>query len=299
MERGTPLGMTFTPIAVGVADTVKDISAEVQECTDAIEKALEEQRAIDKAIAALEAAGHLGKAALGAYSIADPLASITDAGGTVAAGGGGMSLATAGVDGIVRTFAVDGAATAAASIPPGVAAGIASQLHSEGGARDDKAFASIKRMGKAGHDAQRVKEALKKIQHERNLAVEQMKTVEGDLQALGLPPSRAQAAKAALKKAANAIEHHLTDADVAGAMRDVVGDPVRAPGSGKTFNHLQEVTEALDGIKDARQQLVRVRFGLLKGQIDAKIIAEKLAPVMDSLLRLTQTVERSLEQMKP
>jgi hypothetical protein len=110
-ERGTPLGMTFTPIAVGIGDTVKDINSEIQACTDAIERSLEAQRGLDKAIALLEAGGHMAKAAAGAYALAEPVGGITRGGGAA----GGMSIASVSGGG-EAALARTGTATATAGM---------------------------------------------------------------------------------------------------------------------------------------------------------------------------------------
>jgi hypothetical protein len=82
-------------------------------------------------------------------------------------------------------------------------------------------------------------------------------------------------------------------------MRDVVGDPVRAKGSGKTFDHLNEVKEALDALKNSRAALTQMRGELARRQIDPKVLAEKLDPALSSLTRVVQTVGNAIKKMTP
>ena len=91
LAQGAPLGMTFAPLVVVTGDTFEDMRTEIQSCSDAIERSLEAQNGRDRAIAALEAALHLGKAGLDAYAVADPVASMTEGGPAT----GGMALAMA------------------------------------------------------------------------------------------------------------------------------------------------------------------------------------------------------------
>lgn len=125
-ERGTPLGMTFTPVAVGVGDTVRDMSSEIQEVTDAIERALEAEKTTDKAIALLQAALGLGKAGLDAYSLVQPVAAVAEGGAGV-----GPMAAAAGAEGGGTAMAMGGEVAASASGAPLQMAEIAKKVASE------------------------------------------------------------------------------------------------------------------------------------------------------------------------
>ena len=58
-----------------------------------------------------------------------------------------------------------------------------------------------------------------------------------------------QAQQKAIRKIYNTIRHHLTDEDIVGALRDIIGNPVPKPGGG-FWNHAQEVNDALRGLRN-------------------------------------------------
>ena len=52
----------------------------------------------------------------------------------------------------------------------------------------------------------------------------------------------------------NNIRDHLSPTDIAGAVKDILGNPVTGAG-GKTYDHLGEVSGALGGLKNSAQEL--------------------------------------------
>ncbi|MEL7427905.1 MAG: RHS repeat-associated core domain-containing protein, partial [Bacteroidota bacterium] len=76
---------------------------------------------------------------------------------------------------------------------------------------------------------------------------------------------------------------HLTDMDVSGALRDIMGDPVIRASDGYVYDHLKEVTEALDGL--GRE------LGNLNRQIDAGTFT-------DEVLEQAQTLRSNLQRQK-
>ena len=165
--------------------------------------------------------------------------------------------------------------------------------------KKNPADASVKRMGRAGQDKEQIKESLGKIAHERSAAVEELTQLQRILPTLGLPRVREAQANVSLQTALNALNHHLSDADITGAMRDTVGDPVRQPGSGKDFDHLNEVQGAVAALANTRTNLTRLRTELARRQMDPKILAEKLDPALNALTNVVQSVGQALKKMQP
>ena len=62
-----------------------------------------------------------------------------------------------------------------------------------------------------------------------------------------------RAAENAIKKIRNIIGNHLKPSDIEGAMRDMLGKPVII--EGKIYNHLKEVSDALNGLRRRSAQL--------------------------------------------
>jgi hypothetical protein len=124
-ERGMPMTPIGASMAAGVTDTVGDVGESIEECKADLERLLEAETKTDKAIAALNATYHFGKAALGAYALADPLAAATDGGGGAAAAGGATDIAGVSAGG-EASMAMGGDATATAG--EGAGAGAAGPL---------------------------------------------------------------------------------------------------------------------------------------------------------------------------
>jgi peptidoglycan hydrolase-like protein with peptidoglycan-binding domain len=127
MEHGAPMGQTTSPIAVGTGETISDISRQMEEVSNEIEKALEAEAKTDKAIHLLRAALELGKAGLNAYSLAQPVVGAVE-GGAAAGGGKALAAQTAGGGG-VAVGAGEGAAAKVGTAPL--------QARAVGGRHDD------------------------------------------------------------------------------------------------------------------------------------------------------------------
>jgi hypothetical protein len=91
---------------------------------------------------------------------------------------------------------------------------------------------------------------------------------------------------------------HLSDADITGAMRDTAKDPVRKPGSGEEYDHLDEVQSSLRALKNTRDTLTQIRTDLVKRQTDPKILAEKLDPALNALTAVANSVSQALKKIK-
>jgi hypothetical protein len=72
----------------------------------------------------------------------------------------------------------------------------------------------------------------------------------------------------ALKKIGNQA-HHLSDSDVTGAIRDILGHPVII--NGKQYDHLDEVTNALNGIS---KQISKINKAISEGKFTDEVLQE-------------------------
>ncbi len=87
-----------------------------------------------------------------------------------------------------------------------------------------------------------------------------------------------QQVEKAMAKIGSIIKDHLTPSDVRGAIRDMLGNPVIK--NGKTYNHLQEVEEALTGLRNNAAKLK-----------DSTLIQAQKA-YNDALQAISDTVEK-------
>jgi Bacterial toxin 28 len=76
-------------------------------------------------------------------------------------------------------------------------------------------------------------------------------------QLLLVDTSLSPGARAALRRARNALQDHLQPADLAGALRDKLGIPVRASGSGAVWNHQDEVGNVIGSLDKLHRAFVR------------------------------------------
>src|SRR5262249_41688558 len=90
-DRGLPMNPIGASMAAGVTETIEGISDNIEACKADLVRAVEAETKTDIAIAALQATVHMGQAALGAYSLAEPIGSFPEGG----IGGSGMSVAVA------------------------------------------------------------------------------------------------------------------------------------------------------------------------------------------------------------
>lgn len=81
------------------------------------------------------------------------------------------------------------------------------------------------------------------------------KSLAGSARKLGRLFANNQRVSNIQRRIVNNLEH-LTPTDVAGAARDILGSP--AQGGGKTFDHLGEVNNALQGLKNAAGDIQRI-----------------------------------------
>jgi RHS repeat-associated protein len=94
-------------------------------------------------------------------------------------------------------------------------------------------------------------------------------------------------------KADNAIKNHLKPSDIAGAVRDILGNPVVGP-NGKPFNHLQEVNNAQRSLGNSISSIRNLLGNPYLSVEDRKALTEKLA----QLSKKKDEVQRSLDAAK-
>jgi hypothetical protein len=165
--------------------------------------------------------------------------------------------------------------------------------------KKNPADAAVKRLDQSGQDKQQLKDSLKKIGHERGNVIDELTKLQADLPKLGLARPREDEVRMRLRATLRAVQDHLTDSDITGAMRDTANDPVKQSGSGKTFDHLREVNDALASLTRTRSELTRVRAELEKRQIDPKLVADKLNPPLDAIARVVDSVRQALSKVRP
>lgn len=110
-------------------------------------------------------------------------------------------------------------------------------------------------------------------------------------QLLLVDTSLSPGARAALRRARNALQDHLQPADLAGALRDKLGIPVRASGSGAVWDHQREVEDALESLANLRKALGRELHGRSPGSADFT----RLSAEMDALSEVSKRTSAFLE----
>lgn len=93
-----------------------------------------------------------------------------------------------------------------------------------------------------------------------------------------------------LRSARNAVKDHLQPSDLAGALRDALGVPVRRQGSGKAWDHLTEVKEAVESLRNAKDNLIRARYRLEPGSRAYRSLTRE----MDALDEMARRVQKFL-----
>jgi RHS repeat-associated protein len=93
---------------------------------------------------------------------------------------------------------------------------------------------------------------------------------------------------------------HLTDLDLAGAIKDIFGNPVVI--NGKTFNHLKEVEDALRGVGNQLDQLNKeIDAGKFTGEVleQAKILRTSLQKQKDKIQKVLSDAKKQASSQKP
>lgn len=94
-----------------------------------------------------------------------------------------------------------------------------------------------------------------------------------------------------IERARNGVRDHLSPQDLSGALRDRLGMPVRRSGSGRAFDHLDEVDGALESMERARKGLLGELQRLEPGSEAFRIVSREL----DTMAELQRRVHEFLE----
>ncbi|MCG8418724.1 MAG: polymorphic toxin type 28 domain-containing protein [Proteobacteria bacterium] len=97
--------------------------------------------------------------------------------------------------------------------------------------------------------------------------------------------------RANLGKARNALQDHLKPDDLAGALRDKLGLPVRKSGSGAEWDHFGEVKDGLRSLEYARSAMLRDLYRLTPGSPQYKM----LSAVADEMAETRRRIQSFLE----
>ncbi len=116
----------------------------------------------------------------------------------------------------------------------------------------DTTKAALKRAGRrlSEDGATQARRELPKLAAERKRMLQRFDRLLED-------PRLSQRARAALESARRALENNLKPEEMIGALRDQLGIPVRRSGDGRAWQHLQEASDALNSLEDARGSLTR------------------------------------------
>ena len=95
----------------------------------------------------------------------------------------------------------------------------------------------------------------------------------------------------ALRKARNALQDHLQPADLTGALRDKLGIPVRKSGSGKAWDHLDEVDSALGSTRRLHTRLKRDLHRVHAGSAEFKQLSREMEAINETLARVKSFLE--------
>jgi hypothetical protein len=149
--------------------------------------------------------------------------------------------------------AIPGAAIAGLGVfevPPMLAKALSPPVETDPNALGDIAKAGLKRASRvlSKEGAELAKAELKKLVADRARLLKLVDQVIQD-------PRLSQRARAWLTRARNALENALKPEDLIGALRDKLGIPVRTPGTGRAFDHAQEVKDAIESLREARRGL--------------------------------------------
>lgn len=100
-------------------------------------------------------------------------------------------------------------------------------------------------------------------------------------------PNLSQKTIADIRAAKNSLLDHLTQADLVGALRDNLGKVVRQSGSGKVFNHIGEVEDALNSLKEARRTIAtREMRNFAKDSQEYKILSQEADAISEMIRRV-------------
>ncbi|MBK6685932.1 MAG: hypothetical protein IPG45_15775 [Deltaproteobacteria bacterium] len=294
----------FVSMAVGLGELIRDPSTAVEGLFQALgwlgaviwaaPELLEQFLAMPPGDR-VEAVSQLMVSVLLARSAGKASGALIDAGGA----SGGLGLEIQGTLGrLAITLDLRGAliGTAGVALAPAAIIGPAGVLSRSEGAdggpanslppRSEITQASAKRLAKTM--GKEVIEA--KTKEMQRLAAEAARLVER-LEALMARPGLSQELRSRLDGTIDAIKDHLNQEDMIGALRDKVGQPVRQIGSGKAYNHGQEVTDGVNSLLNLKHTLGKMIRGLPPQSAEAAELIRLGDDVLDLALRVKAVVE--------
>jgi hypothetical protein len=168
----------------------------------------------------------------------------------------------------------------------GSKAGKKSLREASEGAVDGASKAGLKRVGKRMSKAA----AARASSELKRLAVARQEML-ARLQSLLLDEGISEATKNTIRKLRNSVQDHLQPGDLSGALRDMHGLPVRRSGSGEAWDHLREVRDVVNSIRQAKKNLSRGFHNLDPGSP----AYGKLSRELDALSEMERTVNAFLE----
>jgi len=87
---------------------------------------------------------------------------------------------------------------------------------------------------------------------------------------------------------------HLTEKDIAGAIRDINGNPVINQATGQAWDHLKEVTDALGGLKN---QIKKLNKGIEGGKFSGEAL-DKAKDLRSNLQKQADNIQGVLDRAK-
>lgn len=92
--------------------------------------------------------------------------------------------------------------------------------------------------------------------------------------------------KKVLSTAKNSIKDHLTQDDLIGALRDILGKEVRRSGDGYTYQHLREVRESLSSLDNAVIRLTKEIDKISKGTAEYSQMSKEIDAIKEMKRRV-------------
>lgn len=230
--------------------------------------------------------------------IATQLAIARAAGGAgakmVRAGGAGLGGGAAGGEVLTWTLQLDFAAAgvglagvATAAVAPLAVAPLLAEAGPDSSLPEleEKALASMKRASQKLDKAEAAAKAkaLPRIEQARQRLMKRLDELIEDA-------TVSERSRANYQSLRNAMRDHMKPTDLTGALRDVLGIPVKRVGDGKVYSHLGEVEEALDALAGARASLV-YEFQTMSRR---GTVVPALAQLSDDLLEFKRALEAFL-----
>lgn len=100
-----------------------------------------------------------------------------------------------------------------------------------------------------------------------------------------------QRAQANVRAARNSLIRNLTQDDLVGALRDIYGKPVKQSGSGRIWNHRQEVQQGLNSLEAARDSLITEMRSYQPNSNEFKKVSKEADAIAEMIHRVNKFLE--------